>query len=356
MKNKLIIVLTLVIIISSCTNTLESKNSPLKDAKELVVLANDTDTLWEAKTEQPNSYWEKQLTAQQYDILRKKGTERPFTHPYNDNKKEGIYQCAACANPLYHSTTKFKSGTGWPSFWQPFFTKSIRVGADSTHGMSRDEVVCGRCDGHLGHVFNDGPAPTGLRYCINGGALDFIEQQKLATAVFAQGCFWCVEEIFEAVKGVKGVVSGYAGGTEVDPTYQQVGAGKTSHAEAVKITYDPTIITYQELLKVYFNSGDITQVDGQGNDKGAQYRSILFYHSTAEKKQIEVYIHQLKESGEYQNDIAVEVVSFNVFYNAEEYHQDYVKLNPTQSYVKAVSIPRYEQAIKKFPELLKQLK
>ncbi len=353
MKNKLIGLLTLAIIFTSCLNTLESKNSPLKEVKELTVLATDIDTLWETKNDQPNSYWENKLTAEQYHILRKKGTERPFTHPYNKNKKEGIYQCAACANPLFNSTTKFKSGTGWPSFWNYFFSKSIRVGADNTHGMSRDEVVCGRCDGHLGHVFDDGPAPTGLRYCINGEALHFVEQQNLTTAVFAQGCFWCVEEIFEAVKGVKDVVSGYSGGTEVNPTYQQVGAGRTSHAEAVKITYDPKKITYQELLKIYFNSGDITQVNGQGNDKGAQYRSIVFYNSAIEKKQVEDYIQELEKTGEYPQGIAVEVVAFNVFYTAERFHQDYVKLNPNENYVRSVSIPRYRQAIKKFPELLK---
>jgi peptide methionine sulfoxide reductase msrA/msrB len=352
-KDIIILLVTIVTILSSCGNHLESKNSTIKDENKLSVLINSNDTLWEDKIEKPEEFWSNKLTIVQFDILRNKGTESPFTHPYNDNKKDGLYKCAACDNPLFSSNTKFKSGSGWPSFWQPFFTKSITVGADNSYGMSRDEVVCGRCDGHLGHVFSDGPKPTGLRYCINGESLQFVEQPKLATAVFAQGCFWCVEEIYEALKGVEDVVSGYSGGTEINPTYQQVGAGLTSHAEAIEVSYDPKVISYKELLEVFFNSGDITQVNGQGNDKGMQYRSIVFYADDKEKHEVESYIKTLEKSGKYNSGIAVEVAPITTFYRAEEYHQNYVKLNPNEGYVRAVSIPRYEQAIKKFPKLLK---
>ena len=183
--------------------------------------------------------------------------------------------------------------------------------------------------------------------------MKFVNNTELEVAVFAQGCFWCLEEVFEAVKGVSEVVSGYSGGTSTSPTYKSVGSGSTNHAEAVSVAYDPTIISYEELLKVYFNSGDITQVNGQGNDIGKQYRSIVFYNSEVEKVQIENYIKTLEASGIYSKGIAVEVLPLDKFHVGEEYHQNYVKLHPNEGYVKGVSIPRYEKAIKKFPELLK---
>ena len=351
--NILIFLLSFGNLFLSCTS-----NSQSSSTNQQVNVKNTTsntvvDTVWTSKIDKPNSYWKTKLSKDQFYILRQKGTERPFTHPYNKNKKQGTYLCAACDNPLFSSDTKFKSGTGWPSFFKPYFSKSVHVAKDNSHGMTRDEVVCGKCDGHLGHVFNDGPEPTGLRYCMNGGALNFEEQKVLKKVVFAQGCFWCVEEIFESIKGVEDVVSGYSGGSEANPTYKQVGSGQTSHAEAIEISYDVSEISFEELLKVYFNSGDITQVNGQGNDIGTQYRSIVFYDSEDEKLQIEAYIQKLEVSGNYSKPIAVEVLPKKTFYLAEQYHQNYVQLNPKQGYVKAVSIPRYEKAIKKFPELLK---
>ncbi len=344
-------ILILCNILMCCTN--RAQNIETENASYIPI-----DTLWRNKIEKDNSYWQARLSDRQFKILRKKGTERPFTHPYNDNKETGIYVCVACNNPLYSSNAKFNSGTGWPSFLKPYFTKSVSLNVDKSHGMTRNEVICGRCGGHLGHVFNDGPQPTGLRYCMNGEALRFVEQDKtengmMERAVFAQGCFWCVEEIFEEIRGVKEVISGYSGGTEPNPTYKQVGSGATSHAEAVEVLYDPTKISYDELLKVYFNSGDITQVNGQGNDIGTQYRSIVFYKDEMKRQQIDEYILKLKQSGKYKERIAVEVLPFHTFYPAEKYHQDYVKLNPNQGYVKAVSIPRFRKAIKQFSELLK---
>ncbi len=177
---------------------------------------------------------------------------------------------------------------------------------------------------------------------------------KYETAYFASGCFWCVEAIFESVKGVKEVVSGYSGGKEKNPTYKAVGSGNTTHAEAVKVYYDPKVISFNDLVKVYFGSHDPTTVNGQGPDMGKQYRSIVFYKNDSEKQIIENYMAKIKTSKMYNKPLATQVVKFTKFYDAEDYHQDFEKNNPNQSYIKAVSVPRLKRFQSKYPELLKK--
>lgn len=184
-------------------------------------------------------------------------------------------------------------------------------------------------------------------------SLSVKDLSKYSVATFAAGCFWHEEALFESIKGVKEAVSGYAGGTTTNPTYGSIEEGNTGHAETVNVYYDPSVITYSTLLKVYFAGQDPTQVNGQGNDRGTQYRSLVFYRSNNEKQLTDAYIKQLNSSGKYNNPIAVQIVPFTKFWDAEDYHQDYIFKNPNQGYVKAVSIPEIKHLQKLYPELIK---
>ncbi|NNG10655.1 MAG: peptide-methionine (S)-S-oxide reductase MsrA, partial [Arenibacter sp.] len=174
-----------------------------------------------------------------------------------------------------------------------------------------------------------------------------------ARAYFASGCFWCVEAVFESVKGVKEVISGYSGGKEKNPTYEDVGYGRTTHAEAVEVYYDPKVVSFKTLVKVFFGSHDPTTLNRQGPDKGAQYRSIAFYKNDSELKIIEDYMASLKKNKVYTSPIVTQVKPFTIFYKAEDYHQDYEKKHPNNSYIRNVSVPRLKRFQQKFPELLK---
>jgi peptide-methionine (S)-S-oxide reductase len=176
---------------------------------------------------------------------------------------------------------------------------------------------------------------------------------SLQTAYFASGCFWCVEAIFESLDGVEEVVSGYAGGKEKNPTYEQVSAGLTGHAESVKIYYDSTKLSYQTLLEVFFGSHDPTTLNQQGPDRGKQYRSAVFYKNAGEKTAADKYIQELLKAKTFSK-ITTEVAPFTGFFKAEDYHQDYEQINPDNSYVRAVSIPRLNKFKQKFPKLLKK--
>ena len=181
---------------------------------------------------------------------------------------------------------------------------------------------------------------------------EYLPQKGTEVAYFASGCFWCVEAVFESVIGVEEAVSGYAGGFTDNPTYKSIGSGKTGHAEAVAVYYNPNKVSFETLVTVFFGSHDPTTVNGQKPDYGTQYRSIAFYKTDIQKQVIDAAIAELGKT--YTKEIATEVTEFTKFYEAEEYHQDFEKRNPNQGYVKAVSIPRLNRFKKKFPKLLKK--
>lgn len=178
--------------------------------------------------------------------------------------------------------------------------------------------------------------------------------QGMEKAYFASGCFWCVEAIFESLIGVQEVHSGYSGGKTKNPTYNQIGYGNTGHAEAVEVIYDPKLVSFKTLLDVFFGSHDPTTMNRQGPDRGTQYRSVAFYQNDIEKNTIDSHIIKLIEEKIYSNKIVTEVTPLVKFYYAEEYHQDYEKINPENSYVRNVSIPRLNKFKAKYPHLLRK--
>jgi peptide-methionine (S)-S-oxide reductase len=178
----------------------------------------------------------------------------------------------------------------------------------------------------------------------------YINPDKLTKAYFASGCFWCVEAIYEHTKGVKEVYSGYSGGHTKNPTYELSNTGKTGHAEAVQVIYDSSIISFEELVDIFYGTQNIEQVNGQGPDNGSQYRTIAFYSDSTEKEIIEAKVAELRAKGLKP---AAEVKEFDRFWMGEEYHQDYERLHPNQSYIRAVSVPRLNRFKKDFPELVK---
>lgn len=182
-------------------------------------------------------------------------------------------------------------------------------------------------------------------------------QEQLAgdeIAYFASGCFWCVEAVFESVQGVSEVISGYSGGEKVNPTYEQVSRGLTKHAEAVKVYYDPEVIDYKTLVEVFYGSHDPTTLNRQGPDRGPHYRSAIFYRNDEEKAISEKFTAELDESGVFSAPIVTQIVAFDAWYDAEDYHQDYERLNPNQPYIRSVSVPRLNRFKSKFPHLLKE--
>lgn len=265
-----------------------------------------------------NSY--NKLSPAEKSVILQKGTEPPFSGKYNNFNKEGTFICRQCNAPLYKSSDKFKSNCGWPSF-DDEIKGAVKRKKDADG--RRIEILCANCGGHLGHVFEgEGFTDKNVRHCVNSISLDFIpaEKTKLKKAYYAGGCFWGVEFLMEQQKGVKQAVSGYMGGDKKNPTYEEVCRKNTGHLETVEVTYDPKLISYEDLTKLFFEIHDPTQADGQGPDRGPQYLSAVFYNSDAEKKIVEKLINILKKKG---FSVVTKVLPVKTFWQAEDYHQDY---------------------------------
>ncbi|HVK96322.1 MAG TPA: bifunctional methionine sulfoxide reductase B/A protein [Flavisolibacter sp.] len=303
--------------------------------------------------------WKRLLTPEQFRVTRQHGTERPFSGEYCESHTPGIYACVCCGTELFDSTLKFDSGTGWPSFTEPVKQNVIRYDLDNSYGMQRVEVLCNICEAHLGHVFPDGPAPTGLRFCINSASLQKVEvnsektdSKKLEAATMGGGCFWCIEAILDELEGVESVTSGYAGGTKENPTYQQVCTGTTGHAEVVQVSFNPKVISYADLIRVFLMMHNPTTLNRQGADFGTQYRSIILYHNAEQEKIAKAVIKEFQPH--FEKPIVTEVVPLDVFYKAEEHHQQYYKKDPFKGYCQSVINPKLSKMREYFKDHLKK--
>jgi peptide methionine sulfoxide reductase msrA/msrB len=271
------------------------------------------------------------LTPEEERVIIKKGTEQPFSGKYYNYNEKGTYTCKHCNAELYKSSDKFDSHCGWPSFDDevPGAVKRI-PDADG----NRTEIVCAKCEAHLGHVFiGEGFTNKNTRHCVNSVSLGFVPldkfKPKTEQAIFAGGCFWGVEYFFQKEKGVISTEVGYIGGKTKNPTYKDVCSHATGHAEAARITFDPSQTSFETLARLFFEIHDPTQYNRQGPDIGDQYRSEIFYTNEEQKVIAEKLIALLKVKG---LRVETKVTKATEYYKAEDYHQQYYEHKGTEPY------------------------
>ncbi|MGH7804900.1 MAG: bifunctional methionine sulfoxide reductase B/A protein [Candidatus Binatia bacterium] len=307
----------------------------------------------------------KKLNPLQYEVTQHEGTEPPFRNTYWDNHEHGIYVDVVSGEPLFSSLEKYDSGTGWPSFWQPLEKENVETKEDNALFMKRVEVRSKHGDSHLGHVFEDGPQPTGLRYCMNSASMRFVPIAKLdeegygkylpifekagikvapksgngaqadtaaaaryQTATFGGGCFWGVEELIRKQPGVVATEAGYTGGHLENPRYEDTHDSASGHAESVQVTFDPEKTSYEEILRFFFRIHDPTTLNRQGNDTGTQYRSVIFFHDDQQKQVAEKVRAEVDKSGKWKKPVVTEIAQASKWWPAEDYHQDYLQKHP----------------------------
>jgi len=263
-------------------------------------------------------------------VVKHRGTEYPFTGAYNDSDEKGTYLCRLCGLALFRGEHKFHSGCGWPSFDEEITNAVLRK---NDPDGKRTEIVCARCDAHLGHVFlGERLTKQNTRHCVNSLSLDFVSDVQVLDsqeAIFACGCFWGVEYYFKRLPGVLKTEVGYTAGVSEAPTYREICRGDTGHVEAIRVLFDSSRISYEQLAKFFFEIHDPSQEDGQGPDRGEQYLSVVFYYDETQKEITQRLIAELGNKG---YSVATTLKPVSVFWPAETYHQDYYEKTGKQPY------------------------
>ena len=315
--------------------------------------------------EKPNTTEYNKLTEAEKRIILQKGTEYPNTGEYNKHYEDGTYICRQCNQQLYKSSSKFNSNCGWPSFDDELDGAVNRI-LDSDG--RRTEIVCSNCKGHLGHVFiGENFTAKNTRHCVNSISMKFVPKEQsipeiitskeiteLDTITFGAGCFWCVEVLFQKLKGVSHVESGYAGGKIKNPTYKMVCQGNTGSVEVAQLVYDPKIISTETLIDIFFHVHDPTTLNRQGNDVGEQYRSVIFYHSSQQKEIAKNVLKRIDSSKLWNEPIVTTIESIYNYSSAEDYHQNYYNNNSsTNGYCNMVIRPKVKKFKIKYANLIK---
>lgn len=271
-------------------------------------------------------------------IVVDKGTEPPFSGEYCHEEGQGTYLCRACGLALYRGDAKFHSTCGWPSF-DDEIPYAIRRQSDADG--QRVEILCARCDAHLGHVFSgEQLTAKNLRHCVNSASVDFVKSETIIDseeAIFAGGCFWGVQHLLNLLKGVVKTEVGYTGGSLPNPSYRDVCRGDSGHLEVTRVIYDPAILSYEELTQYFLEIHDPTQANGQGPDLGSSYLSAIFYYNDDQKNTAEHLIKILRQKG---YNVVTQLKEATIFWKAESDHQNY--------YMKTGKVPYCHSRVRRF--------